>query len=82
MLPGKKPTPADILEMVRRRIWLIVIPPVVTLFGALVYSSTVPNLYQSDMLIAIDPQRVPDSFVRSTVTLETERRMDAIRCRC
>jgi len=78
MLPGKKPTPADILEMLRRRIWLIAIPPVVALFGALVYSSTVPNLYQSEMLIAIDPQRVPDSFVRSTVTLETDRRMDAL----
>ena len=78
MLPGKKPTPADILEMLRRRIWLIAIPPVVALFGALVYSSTVPNLYESEMLIAIDPQRVPDSFVRSTVTLETDRRMDAL----
>ena len=30
------------------------------------------------MLIAIDPQRVPDAFVRSTVTLETSRRMDAL----
>ena len=35
-------------------------------------------MYQSDMLIAIDPQRVPDAFVRSTVTLATEQRMDAI----
>jgi polysaccharide chain length determinant protein (PEP-CTERM system associated) len=30
------------------------------------------------MLISIDPQRVPDAFVRSTVTLETDRRMDSI----
>ncbi|WP_291984366.1 GNVR domain-containing protein [Luteitalea sp.] len=30
------------------------------------------------MLIAIDPQRVPDSFVRTTVTLETDRRLDAL----
>ena len=30
------------------------------------------------MLIAIDPQRVPDEFVRSTVTLQTDRRMNAL----
>ena len=64
--------------MLRRRVWLIVLPPVVTLFGALIYSSTIQNLYQSDMLIAIVPQRVPDAFVRSTVTLRTEERLDAM----
>lgn len=78
MLPGKKLTPADLIQMVRRRALLLVVPPVVCFFAALVYSSTVANVYQSDMLIAIDPQRVPDAFVRSTVTLETDRRMDAI----
>ena len=78
MLPGRTPKPPDLLAMARRRVWLIVIPPLVTFFCALVYSSTQPNLYQSDMLIAIDPQRVPDEFVRSTVTLETDRRMNAL----
>lgn len=78
MLPGKKLTAPALLEMLRRRFWLLAVPPLVALFGALLYSSTVPNTYESDMLIAIDPQRVPDAFVRSTVTLETDRRMDAL----
>src|ERR1044072_6529037 len=78
MLPGKNFGPSDVLLILRRRVWLIVVPPVVTLFGALLYSSTVPNLYQSDMLIAIDPQRVPEGFVRSTVNRRTDLRMDAI----
>ena len=78
MLPGKTFTPADILQILRRRAWLIGIPPIVMLFAALVVSSRVPNQYQSDMLIAIDPQRVPDAFVRSTVTLATDLRLDAI----
>lgn len=78
MLPGKKITIADVLQIVRRRIWLIAIPPVVTFFAALLYSTTIPNVYESDMLIAIDPQRVPDTFVRSTVTLETERRVEGL----
>jgi polysaccharide chain length determinant protein (PEP-CTERM system associated) len=78
MLPGKSLTYSDVLAMVRRRIWLIAIPPVLTLFGALVYSSNIHDVYQSDMLIAVVPQRVPDNFVRSTVTLKTEERIEAI----
>jgi polysaccharide chain length determinant protein (PEP-CTERM system associated) len=78
MLPGKKLDVAEILKAVRRRRWLVILPPLVGFFGALLYSSTLPDVYQSDMLIAIDPQRVPDTFVRSTVTLETDRRLDTL----
>jgi polysaccharide chain length determinant protein (PEP-CTERM system associated) len=78
MLPGKSYTPQDFLDIARRRFWLIVVPPVVSLFAALVYSATLPNLYQSDMLIGVVPQRVPSEFVRSTVTLRTEERLEAI----
>ncbi|MCC7124835.1 MAG: hypothetical protein IT178_08295 [Acidobacteria bacterium] len=78
MLPGKTPTPADVLAMLRRHVGLIVIPPMVTLFAALIYSSRVPNLYQSDMLIAIDPQRVPEGIIRSTVTIPIDLRMASL----
>ena len=78
MLPGKKYTVDDVIPILRRRAWLLALPPLVGLFVALVVSARLPNLYESDMLIAIVPQRVPDSFVRSTVTLRTEERLDAI----
>lgn len=78
MLPGKHLTVTDVLAMVRRRLWLIALPPLVTLFAALLYSSRVPNLYKSEILIAVDPQGVPQDFVRSTVTLPAEVRLDAI----
>ncbi len=78
MLPGKTPTLSDFLQILRRRFWLLVVPPLITTFAALLYSSSVPNMYESDMLIAIEPQRVPDSFVRSTVTLQTDHRLDAL----
>ncbi len=78
MLPGTILGPA-VFATLARRYWLALIGiPAVTFFAALLYSSTVADLYQSEMLIAIDPQRVPEIFVRSTVTLETDRRMDAI----
>ncbi len=78
MLPTKTLTPADMMAIVRRRIWLVTIPPLVLLFVALLYSSTIPNRYQSEMLIAIIPQRVPDAIVRTTVTQRADERMDEI----
>jgi uncharacterized protein involved in exopolysaccharide biosynthesis len=44
--------------MFRRRAWLIIVPPLLTVFPALIYSSRIANVYESDMLIMIDPQRV------------------------
>jgi polysaccharide chain length determinant protein (PEP-CTERM system associated) len=78
MLPGKKYAAADIGSILRRRIWVLALPPLLGLFVALLVSARLPDLYQSDILIAIVPQRVPDTFVRSTVTLRTEERLDAI----
>ena len=78
MLSTKSLTPAEVLTIIRRRIWLVIIPPAVLLFAALLYSSTVKNMYQSDMLIAIIPQRVPPTIVTTTVTLRADERMDEI----
>jgi polysaccharide chain length determinant protein (PEP-CTERM system associated) len=77
MLPGKTYSFGDFLDIARRRRLLLVLP-IVTLLGALVYSSMLPDVYQSTMLIAIVPQRVPNDFVRSTVTMRTEERLDSI----
>jgi len=78
MLPGKALTPNVLLEMARRRVWLLALPPLLGLFGALVVSAYLPNRYQSEVLVAIIPQRLPDSFVKSTVTLKAEERLTAI----
>lgn len=78
MIPGKVLSLTDIVAALKRRMWLLVIPPLVGLFAALVVSAGLPNSYQSEVLVAIVPQRVPDAFVKSTVTLRTEERLDAI----
>lgn len=78
MLPGKTLGVPVILQMLRRRWWLLVMPPAIGLFVALIVSAWLPNLYESDVLVGIIPQRVPDTFVRSTVTLKTEERLTAI----
>jgi polysaccharide chain length determinant protein (PEP-CTERM system associated) len=78
MLPGQTLGVPVVLQMLRRRWWLLVMPPAIGLFAALLVSAWLPNKYQSDVLVGIIPQRVPDAFVRSTVTLKTEERLSAL----
>ena len=79
MLPGKTFSPADILPILIRRRWLLIVPPFVCGFLALVLSSVLPNQFVSETLIQIVPQGVPEEYVRSTVTTEIDARLKAIR---
>jgi polysaccharide chain length determinant protein (PEP-CTERM system associated) len=78
MLPGRAYSPIDYLLMAWRRRWVIVACVVLGAYAALIVSSRLQAVYQSEMLIQIVPQRVPDSYVRSTVTMQTENRIDAL----
>src|SRR5687768_7930878 len=66
------------LEIARRRKWLILLPAVTiaALAAAVIYR--LPNLYKSETLILVVPQRVPESYVKSTVTARIEDRLQAI----
>jgi protein tyrosine kinase modulator len=78
MLPGKKYTPEDILLILRRRIWLVLIPFAIVSAAAAVYARRLPDLYRSETLIAVIPPRVPEGFVRSAVASRIEDRLPAI----
>lgn len=77
MIPGKQIEPQDLLNVFRR--WpAIVIPFAVigTLTAAIV--AFLPNKYRSETLILVVPQRVPEEYVRSTVTTRIEDRLRSI----
>ena len=76
MLPGRKFSPDHLLRALQRRWWMLALPMFVCTFGALLVSRFLPNRYQSETLIQIVPQRVPDSYVRSTVTTDIEERLE------
>ena len=78
MLPGKKYKPEDILRIAWRRKWIIVVPFVACALGTAAYSWRLPNRYQSDTLIMVVPQRVPESYVKATVTSRIEDRLQSI----
>ena len=79
MIPGRTYKPEEILQAAWRRKWLILVPFVTLATGTAVWTQSLPNRYRSETLIQIIPQRVPESYVRSTVTSRIEDRLQALR---
>src|SRR5215813_1943720 len=66
------------LDMLRRRLWLAI-----TLFSVVVTAAAspavfLPNIYKATALILVEGQQVPQDYVRSTVTMGVERRLQII----
>lgn len=78
MLPGRKFTIDDAVRILVRRAWIIVIPCSIGLSFAPIISKKVKQLYRSETLIMVIPQRVPDSYVKSTITAKMEERLPSI----
>ena len=69
---------SQILNTLSRRKGLIVSVFVVVSLLAAYLATVLPNVYQSSALILVTPQRVPTSFVASTVTVDLGERMQSI----
>jgi polysaccharide chain length determinant protein (PEP-CTERM system associated) len=78
VLPGQHYAPEDILRIAWNRRWLILAPLVVAVAGAALFTAELPNRYRSETVILVVPQRVPESYVRSTVTSRIEDRLKTI----
>lgn len=78
MIPGKQYSFDTTMEIAKRRAWLIVIPALILGMAGIVWVHRLQDTYRSDTLILVVPQRVPESYVRSTVTARIEDRLQAI----
>jgi polysaccharide chain length determinant protein (PEP-CTERM system associated) len=76
--PNKPFNVHDYIEIFLRRIWYIVIPLVLVMIGAILYAYTSPKLYRASTLILVTPQKVPEAFVRPTVTSTIGERLQSI----
>jgi polysaccharide chain length determinant protein (PEP-CTERM system associated) len=76
--PGKQFNIHDYLEIFFRRVWYFVIPFLLVMAGAGVYALTIPKEYRASTLILVTPQKVPEDFVRPTVTSRIEDRLQSI----
>ena len=78
MLTGRQLTLSDYWLMVRRRKWLLIVPFVVIFCGTTFWSFTLPDIYRASTVILLEPQKVPESYVRSTVSAPVQERLRTI----
>jgi polysaccharide chain length determinant protein (PEP-CTERM system associated) len=67
-----------ILHLVILKRWFLLIPFCLSLLAGIVYSIKVPRIYTAETLILVEPQRVPDDYIRSVVEGDVESRVNTI----
>jgi polysaccharide chain length determinant protein (PEP-CTERM system associated) len=78
VIPGKVYTPEEYVKIAWRYRWLILIPFVLAAAGTFAVSRVLPDRFRSETLILVVPQRVPEAYVKSTVTARIEDRLQSI----
>jgi len=71
--------PQEFLEIFLRRKWLIVFSILFILFGASVYCVVMPERFKSSTTILVVPQRVPENYIKSTISIKIEDRLGTIK---
>jgi polysaccharide chain length determinant protein (PEP-CTERM system associated) len=61
-----------------RRKWYVAIPTLVVVAITIPVVLSLPSLYQATTLIMVEPQKVPEEFVRATVTVPIQDRLKTI----
>jgi polysaccharide chain length determinant protein (PEP-CTERM system associated) len=67
-----------LLGLLKRRRWIVGILFTVILTAAVTVIYSLPNIYLAESLIIIEGQQIPSEFVRSTVIMKVERRLQEI----
>lgn len=70
--------PAEIINIVVRRRWFIIIPFCLSTIVGCYLAFTMPKIYESSTLILVEPQRVPSNYVQSVVTMDISSRLRTI----
>src|SRR5262245_1327831 len=78
MLPGKTYSPEDVVRVLLRRKWLLIAPLVLGVGISVWIGRILPDKYRSETLIMLLSQRIPGSYVKSTVTGGLEERLTTL----
>src|SRR6266567_1316187 len=71
-------SPEHYLRVIVHRKWLIILVFLLASAGTAIYSYRLPDVFTSDTLILLDPQKVPESYVKSTVTGDVRNRLGTL----
>ena len=70
--------PEEIIEIILRRRWYIIIPFCLSMMAGIFFALTFPKVYSAKTLILLQPQRVPANYVRSIVSTDVDSRINTL----
>ena len=76
--PAEAIKPEEIIEIILRRRWYIIIPFCLSMMIGIYYALTLPKVYSARTLILLQPQRVPANYVRSIVPVDLDSRINTL----
>lgn len=68
----------DYLEIALRRKWYLIIPLIIGILGSFGVYKFLPKVYRATTLILVQPQSVPENYVRPTITESVVSRLNTI----
>jgi polysaccharide chain length determinant protein (PEP-CTERM system associated) len=71
-------SPEHYLRLILHRKWLIIGTFLLVTAITIGVSHRLPDIYSSETLIMVDPQKVPDSYVKATVTGDVRNRLGTL----
>jgi polysaccharide chain length determinant protein (PEP-CTERM system associated) len=71
-------TPGDILQIINRRKWSLILPFCMIVIIAVLVAFLLPSVYRSSATLLIENQEIPAEFVTATVTSYAEQRIQRI----
>jgi polysaccharide chain length determinant protein (PEP-CTERM system associated) len=78
VLPGKSYSPDDILHILVRRAWIILLLVGIGSAAAIAVSRRLPDKFRSETLIMLIPQRISEAYVKGAVTASIEDRLSSL----
>jgi polysaccharide chain length determinant protein (PEP-CTERM system associated) len=66
------------IDILLRRIWYVIIPFLLILTGIFVYLAVAPKIYKAETMVLITPQKVPENFIRPTITASIQERLQTL----
>jgi succinoglycan biosynthesis transport protein ExoP len=79
MVPGRRYNARFLVRTLRRSWWMLVIPLAITGTIAAVLARALPDVYYAQGVVQVVPPRLPDNYVKGTMTLSLPERVVAAR---
>src|SRR5208283_1282365 len=72
-------SPEHLIRLVFHRKWLILGAFATVSVATVAVTSRLPNVYTSETVILVDPQKVPDNYVKATVSGDIRNRLGTLK---